>query len=87
MNSINQSLQASLAFLFCCFGIWLFADSLWYIDDQRELLTNQIMDETILKVGIKEPCIAEISLSAFEDMNTLGIYQWVVACEKANEGN
>jgi hypothetical protein len=80
-----RSLELPLAVLICCVSVWFFAEALWNIDDQRKLLTQQIMDETTLTIGIKEPCIAEVPLSIWGSMNTLGVYAWVAACEESTK--
>lgn len=74
-------MSESIAFLMCCVGIWFFADTLWWAGDQGELIERNVLKETSITVGVNEPCKVNIMLSAWNDMNQLEIYRWVIACE------
>ena len=38
-----------------------------------------------LRIGQNYPCIVEIDQSVWAQMNRIGVYRWVVACEKEKQ--
>ena len=71
------------AFALICAGIWFFQDALSGALIDQENIRQSVISETIIQVGQKEPCIADINLSVWGSMNQLKIYRWVVSCEDA----
>jgi len=81
---MKDYLQASLAFVLVCTGIYFLAESLFWYADQKELLLQNQLKELTLHIGVTEPCVAEVHYSIFSDLNELQVYRWVLACEEAN---
>lgn len=78
----------AIAVFIGCLGVWFFADALWWMDDQRQLIRDAVIQETTLVVGRNEPCLTHVALGTWEAMNELEVYRWVTACEDrvAQEG-
>jgi hypothetical protein len=82
---MSSGLQMALTLFLSCAGLWLFADTLLLSLDRDEMARKAVMRETMIEVGQTEGCTAKVSLSAWSDLNRLGVYRWVVACEEARE--
>lgn len=64
-------------------GLWFFADALWSIGEEEARIKRSILNSTMIEVGAYDGCTAKVSLSAWDELNRMAIYRWVVACEDA----
>lgn len=82
---MKNFLMATAAFAIGSFGMWCFKETLSSVMLDKEHMRQQILQETDLTIGRKDPCKTKVSLAVWDSMNELEIYNWVAACEKAQE--
>lgn len=75
-------LQISAASLMTTASIWFFSETLIFNALEVERIKQNAISETTIEVGNEDPCMVEISLAAWENLNQMQIYRWVVACEE-----
>jgi len=74
-------LEISIASVLTTASIWFFSDTILFNAMETERIEERAVAETMVTIGVSEPCKAEVSLAAFESLNQMGVYRWVVACE------
>ncbi len=77
----SDYLSPVIALFLACGGLWLFADTLWWVTDERASIERNVLAETEIQIGTQEPCSTTVHLTAWNEMNKLGIYRWVAECE------
>lgn len=83
MSTIHRDM--AITSLAVSFGLWFFQDALSETFLDQELIRQSVINETILTVGQPGPCSTQVHLSVWKNMNQLGIYRWVIACEEATK--
>lgn len=46
---------------------------------------NQQTTVSVIRIGQGGPCTVDIDTTVWPEMNEMGVYRWVAACEKSNE--
>jgi hypothetical protein len=78
---MGRYIEPTAAICLVCFGLWFFQDAMSETILDAEAIRMSVVENTVLQVGTKEPCIAKVHLSVWDSMNQLEVYRWVVECE------
>lgn len=79
----HPAIAPTVALFLTCASMWMFADTLWFLRADAALTEKRVREQTLIQIGTREPCVAEVSLEAWQALNRMGVYKWVVACENA----
>ena len=80
---MNAWLEISAVSLMTTASIWFFSETLIFNALEVERIKQNTVAEATVQIGNAEPCMVDIRLAAWEAMNDMNIYRWVVACEDA----
>lgn len=78
---MGKYIEPTLAVFLVCAGLWFFQDSISQTIIDAEAIKKGVIENTVLRVGTKEPCVTKVHLSVWDSINQLEVYRWVVACE------
>ena len=79
---MGKYFELSVCFFAVCLGVWLFQDALSDTLLDQDSIKRSAINQLVLNVGTKEPCITQVHVSTWKVLNQLEVYKWVVACEE-----
>lgn len=86
---MDKILPIGLGVFLGCAGLALFNFALDDAMYDLEQIRQNVINETIIRVGEPGdgPCSVDIPLETWDEMNQIGIYKWIVACEESQKEN
>lgn len=82
----NRFLQFSLALFLVTGSLWFFADTIFWNQEQKDLIRHNTLSEFTVVLGASEHCQVEASLATLRSMELMGVHRWIVECENAVQG-
>lgn len=62
-------------------SIWMLSDTLATIILEADAIKKTALSEYTIQIGTQEPCVTTVPLEAWNSLNQMEIYRWVVKCE------